>query len=82
MIKMVADGKADVSVCQAALVPDRIKWGLNYIVIRFKKVHYAMRHPVKVDSFYTVTYPFTIDLWIAIFATVIAMAVLLSVMNW
>ncbi len=82
MIQMVADGKADVSVCQAGLTPGRAAMGLNYILLRFKNMHYAMRHPVKVDSFYTVTYPFTTELWIATFVTVTLMAILLSVMNW
>ncbi len=79
---MVADGNADVSVSQAGLTPGRAAMGLEYIMLAFRNLHYAMRHPVKVDSFYTVTYPFTTELWIAIFITVIVMAILLSVMNW
>ncbi len=82
LAKIVGANLTDISVSQGGLTVTRQSWGGRCLHIRFKNIQFAIRHPIKVDSFYTITYPFSAAVWMAVLGTVIVLAVLLPVMNW
>lgn len=74
-------GRVDMSLGHAGIVWPRFNLGLDCTSMFIRNVHFGQRHPVPVDTFYAITYPFETTLWVCGWVTVLFVCVVLGTLN-
>ncbi len=82
LVNALVEGQADMCISQPGMTLGRIYAGLDYVFMIIRDIMYAQRHPVPIDSFYTVSQPFSKVVWTCTLVTVIAIAMTFMVLNW
>ncbi len=81
LVQSVGDGSADMCISQPAIALQRYRMGLDFFVTTSRKTAFAQRHPVSIDSVYTLALPFGFSVWMALLGTVLCIGVLLAFLN-
>ncbi len=82
LIMFLLFGQADMAISQPNLVHPRYELGLDISpALTQRNFYFIVRHPVPVDSFYTVVYPFSNGVWAGTLASVILVACTLAILN-
>ncbi len=82
LIKLVLMGQADMSLSQPNFIYQRYTLGLDISpALTLRSFFFIKRHPVPLDSMYTISYPFTNTVWLYIFVTIVLIASVLTLFN-
>ncbi len=82
IISHVADGSSDMSISHTGIMWQRYRLGIAPIVLTPSLLRFMQRHPVPVSSLYTISFPFTQHVWVALVFTVIFTFLFLAFLNW
>ncbi len=75
LVNALTEGHADMCISQPGLSTGRVNAGLDYFFMIIRDIKYAQRHPVPLDSFYTVSQPFSKVVWVWTLVTIISIAI-------
>ncbi len=81
LVQLIADGKADMSVSNAAGDLHRYRLGIDFLALMYRRYVFVYRHPIPIQAMYTITLPFTLAVWGAILASVFAIMLTLTWLN-
>ncbi len=81
IVEAVSSGRADMSISQAALALQRYRLGTDMLAVISKRYMLVQRHPVQINKIYTITQPLTYQVWLALLATVLSIAIFLAWLN-
>ncbi len=81
LTKAVMRGQADLSICTLGIVWPRYQMGLDATTMVIRNIKIVQLNPLPVDSFYTISYPFSTMVWMSTFVTVAAVFVALILMH-
>ncbi len=81
LLKFVTEGSSDMCISHSSIALSRYNLGLDIFASLFRRYLFIQRHPVFISSSYTISQPFTLKVWLAILATISAIAVTLTIIN-
>ncbi len=81
LVSFVANGNADMCVTHLGIVLHRYRMGLDPVELGHTIVYFAQRYPVPLNSHYTISHPFTVDVWFALIATTLLVCLFLGFLN-
>ncbi len=79
--KAVMQGQADLGISTLGIVWLKYQMGLDATTMVIRNIKIAQLNPLPVDSFYTISYPFSTTVWMSTFGTVAAVFVALILMH-